>query len=76
MRFPLETGLFEDCSSYLLIGPFFPCSHINKIPFQAECVELHPKLVCHEALILLTVESTVQEAVTRRTCYRVLSECW
>jgi len=32
-------------------------------------------MVCHEALILLAVESTAQEAVTRRTCYRVLSVC-
>ena len=37
-------------------------------------VDLHSKLVCHEALIMLAVGSTAQEAVPRRTCYRVLSE--
>jgi len=36
-------------------------------------VDLHLKLMCHEALIVLAVASTAQEAVTRRTCYRVLS---
>jgi hypothetical protein len=34
---------------------------------------LHLEVVRHEALIVLAVESTAQETVTRRTCYRVLS---
>ena len=37
--------------------------------------QLHRISVRHEALIVLAVESTAQEAVTRRTCYRVLSVC-
>ncbi|MFC1665889.1 hypothetical protein ACFL17_09765 [Pseudomonadota bacterium] len=40
---------------------------------QGNTADLHARLVCHEALIVLAVESTAQEAVTRRTCYRVLS---
>ena len=35
-------------------------------------VYLHPRLVYHETLMMLAVESTAQEAMTRRTCYRVL----
>ncbi len=41
----------------------------------SQAVDLHPDIGVPRGTYLLVVESTAQEAVTHRICYRVLSVC-